>query len=147
MSARNRVNQQRFWDQWLQSGAVGGIVIYGMSTDGPTPPPCNRKILKKGRGVCVLDGSSNAIETWVRAVAMKADAQVDWHYSGGRANVLHLGDDESRQRVLNVIEELKDELNGCILSVGGPALYRAGDEVPAGTVAVDPDLGPIVANM
>lgn len=116
-----------------------------MATDGPTPLPCNPDIFKNGKGVCVLDGSSNAVERWVQAVAKKADAQVDWHYSGGRANVLHLGDDESRQRVLNAIEELKGELDGHILSVGGPALYRAGDEVPEGTIAVDPDLGPIVA--
>lgn len=95
-----------------------------MATDGPTPEPCNPEIFKNGTGVCILSGSSNAIETWVQAVAKKANAQVDWHYSGGRANVLHLGDEESRQRVFNAIEELKGELKGSILSVGGPALYR-----------------------
>ena len=116
-----------------------------MATDGPTPPPCNPDIFKNGRGICVLDGSSNAVESWVQAVAKKADAQVDWHYSGGRANVLHLGDDESRQRVLNAIEELEGDLQGDILSVDGPALYRDGDEVPEGTIAMDPDFGPIVA--
>jgi hypothetical protein len=116
-----------------------------MATDGPTPPPCNPDIFKKGTGLCVLDGTSNAVERWVRAVAKKADAQIDWHYSGGRANVLHLGDSKSRQRALNAIEELKGELDGRILSVDGPALYRAGDKVPAGTIAVDADIGPIVA--
>src|SRR3990167_1053005 len=112
MSARNKVSQQRFWDLWRLSGAIGKIAIYGMSSDGPTPPPCNPDIFKKGRGVCVLDGSSNAVERWVKAVAAKANAQVDWHYSGGRANVLHLGDDESRQRVLNTINKLEGELKG-----------------------------------
>jgi hypothetical protein len=97
-----------------------------MATDGPTPPPCDQKIFKKGKGVAVLDGSSNAVENWVRAVAKKANARVDWHYSGGRANVLHLGDEESRQRVLNAIHELEGELQGRILDVGGPALYRNG---------------------
>lgn len=116
-----------------------------MSTDGPTPPPCNPDIFENGRGVCVVDGSSNAVERWVQAVAKKADAQVDWHYSGGRANVLHLGDDASRERVLSAIQELEPELKGTILSVDGPALYRAGDPVPDGTIAIDPDLGPIVA--
>jgi hypothetical protein len=118
-----------------------------MSTDGPTPPPCNPDIFKNGSGVCVVDGASNAVERWVQAVAKKADAQVDWHYSGGRANVLHLGDEASRQRVLNAINELKGDLKGTILSVDGPTLYRAGDEVPEGTIAVDPDLGPIVAKL
>ena len=99
-----------------------------MATDGPTPVPCNPDIFKKGRGVCIVDGSSNAVERWVQSVAKKANAQVDWHYSGGRANVLHLGDDASRQRVLNAIHELESELNGTILDVGGPALYRNGVE-------------------
>jgi hypothetical protein len=117
-----------------------------MATDGPTPTPCNPEIFKKGEGVCILAGSSNAVERWVQSVAKKANAQVDWHYSGGRANVLHLGDKDSRQRVFNAIEELKGDLDAVqLLSVGGPALYRAGDTVPDGTIAVDPDLGPIVA--
>ncbi|MCR4322642.1 MAG: hypothetical protein NUV61_00965 [Candidatus Azambacteria bacterium] len=99
-----------------------------MATDGPTPPPCNRDIFEKGRGVCVVDGSSNAVERWVQSIAKKANTRVDWHYSGGRANVLHLGDDASHQRVLNAIHELKSELKGRILSVDGPTLYRNGVE-------------------
>lgn len=116
-----------------------------MATDGPDPPPCNPEIFEKGEGVCVLDGSSNAVERWVKAVAKRANARVDWHYSGGRANVLHLGDSKSRQRVLNAIKELKGNLKGHILSVGGPALYRAGDPVPHGVIAVDTHPGPNVA--
>jgi len=107
-----------------------------MATDGPDPARCNPNIFKKGRGVCVVDGSSNAVERWVQSVAKKANAQVDWHYSGGRANVLHLGDDASRQRVLNAINELEGELKGRILSVDGPALYRNGVEDPDATGAV-----------
>ena len=95
-----------------------------MTTDGSTPIPCNPDIFKEGQGICVVDGSSNAVERWVQSVAKKANAQVDWHYSGGRANVLHLGNDESRQRVLNAIGELEAELDGTIISVDGPALYR-----------------------
>lgn len=107
-----------------------------MATDGPTPSPCDPEIFKRGDGVCVIDGNSNAIERWVKAVAKKANAKVDWHYSGGRGNVLHLGDNESRQRVLSAISELRGELKGTILSVGGPALYRRGIEDPAATGAI-----------
>ena len=107
-----------------------------MATDDPTPPPCNTKIFKHGTGVCVVDGRSNAVERWVKAVAKKANAQVDWHYSGGRANVLHLGDNESYQRTLNAIHELKGKLEGTILSIGGPARYRNGVEDPTATGAV-----------
>lgn len=103
-----------------------------MATDGPDPKPCDPKIFKHGEGVCVVTGPSNAVERWVQLVAKTAKAKVDWHYSGGRANVLHLGDAASRERVLQAIESLKDQLVGTatypasILSVGGPALYRAG---------------------
>jgi hypothetical protein len=116
-----------------------------MATDGPTPQPCDPRIFKDGKGLCIVDGSSNAVERWVQSIAKKANAQVDWHYSGGRANVLHLGDAESYQRALNAVRELQGELKGTILEIGGPALYRKGDEVPEGTIAVDPVLGPIVA--
>ncbi|MFZ2484420.1 MAG: hypothetical protein WAX80_01525 [Minisyncoccia bacterium] len=117
-----------------------------MADDEPTLSPCDPEIFASGRGVCVIDGKSIAIERFVRAVAEKANARVDWHYSGGRGNVLHLGDDESRQRVLQSIDELESSLEGRILSVGGPALYRNNvDTVPENTIAVDPDFGPILS--
>lgn len=110
-----------------------------MATDGPTPAPCDSKIFEKGEGICVIDGASNAVERWVQSVAKQAGAKVDWHYCGGRANVLHLGDEASRQRVLNAIKELEPQLQGRILSVDGPALFRNGvDPVPEGAVAFDP---------
>ncbi|TSC83255.1 MAG: hypothetical protein G01um101419_85 [Parcubacteria group bacterium Gr01-1014_19] len=116
-----------------------------MATDGPDPTPCDDEIFRKGTSVAVLSGSSNAIERWVQAVAKKSNARVDWHYSGGRANVLHLGDKKSRKRVFEAINDLQSELKGDILQVGGPGLYRAGvTPVPDGTIAVDPDFGPIV---
>ncbi len=86
-----------------------------MATDGPTPAPCDKDIFKNGETVVVLDGSSNAVERWVQAVAKKAKARVDWHYFGGRAIVLHLGDDASRQRVLATIKELEPQLEGRVL--------------------------------
>ncbi len=88
-----------------------------MATDGPTPKPCNTKIYTKGQTVCVLGGSSNMIEDWVQLLAKKSKAKVDWHYAGGRANVLHLGSDESRQRVLREIEDLKDNFSGQFLII------------------------------
>lgn len=74
-----------------------------MATDGPTPPPCDPEIFSNGRTVCVVTGSSNQIERWVKSIAKTADAMVDWHYAGGRGNVLHLGDDASCERVLAAI--------------------------------------------
>jgi len=91
-----------------------------MATDGPTPPDCDPEIFKHGQPVLAMVGSSNAIERWVKAVAEKANARVDWHYSGGIAQVLHLGNKESRRRVEAAVDELSKQLQ----HGGNPYIYR-----------------------
>ena len=86
-----------------------------MATDGPTPPPCDPEIFRKGTCVALLDASSNAAETWVKSVAKKANARVDWHYVGGRAVVRHLGDAKSKNRVVLAMTKLTPQLKGRIL--------------------------------
>lgn len=88
-----------------------------METNGFAPKPFNFNIFTKGRCVCVVDGETDAVERWVQSVAQKADAEVDWHYKGGRANVLHFGDDASRERVLSAINDLTGELKGTIIGI------------------------------
>lgn len=97
-----------------------------MFSENPIFPDCNTEIFHKGEGVCIVLGRASNVERWVQSVARKAGAQVDWHHSGGYANILHLGDAESRGRVLAVIIELELSLQGIIVQVGGPALYRKG---------------------
>jgi hypothetical protein len=110
-----------------------------MATDGPTPPPCDHEIFQKGKSVAAIDGSSNAVERWVKKVAATAKARVDWHYSGGVANILHLGSKKSRERVIQVMHDLEPELQGTIMRFfeeGDSGLYRRGvTPVPKGTVA------------
>ena len=110
-----------------------------MATDGPTPPPCNDDIFKNGQPVVLVDARSNATERWVQAVAAAANAQLDWHFSGGVAQVLHLGDSESRTRVEAAITELESTLNGSImrrLPVGAEGLYHSGvTDAPVGAIA------------
>lgn len=110
-----------------------------MATDGPTPPPCNGDIFEKGQSVVAIDGSSNAVERWVQAVAKKARARVDWHYSGGIANVLHLGNDKSRARVEAAITELEPTLKGRIIrryQTDESGLYKKGvTQTPPGVIA------------
>ena len=77
-----------------------------MATDGPTPKPCNKKIFEEGECLAALEGSSNKVERWVKRVAARANAKVDWHYAGGIARVLHLGDDASRKRTIEAIHAL-----------------------------------------
>ncbi len=97
-----------------------------MATDGPTPAPCPRDIFEHGEPVIILDARSNACERFVRAVAEMANARVDWHYSGGRAQVLFLGDAEARKRVGVALDALLPKLEGRVLSrcADGEELYR-----------------------
>jgi hypothetical protein len=78
-----------------------------MATDGPTPQPCNDKIFKKGTSVFVTHTiPSNAMAGWVKKVAEKSGQPVDWHFCGGRANVLALG---NLKKVHEAIRELMPE--------------------------------------
>ena len=110
-----------------------------MATEGPIPTPCNPEIYRDGEPVVLLNAAANATERWVRAVAKKANARVDWHYSGGVAQVLHLGDDESRGRVETAIVELEDSLDGRILrrlTADVVGLYRSEvSDASAGAIA------------
>jgi len=76
----------------------------------------------------LIEGSSNAVEKWVRAVAKKAKAKVDWHYSGGVAQVLYLGNADDRARIEKAITALTPTLKGTILqrlAPSDPGRYRA----------------------
>ena len=77
-----------------------------MATDGPTPPPCDSEIFQRGAPVCLVTGPSNAVERWVHDLHVLSDSRVDWHYSGGIAQVLHLGDPASRRRVYESFQRM-----------------------------------------
>jgi hypothetical protein len=99
-----------------------------MATDGPTPKPCDRKIFKKGTPIVLIEGASNAVENWVKAVAKRSRVPVDWHYSGGVAQVLYLGNSADRTRVEEAITALEGTLKGSILQrleQGDKGRYRA----------------------
>jgi hypothetical protein len=78
-----------------------------MATDGPTPPPCNKKVYNNGTPVFVTHTiPSNAMEKWVKKVAERSGQPVDWHFFGGRAVVKALGD---LDKVIEAIEFLLPE--------------------------------------
>ena len=87
---------------------------------------CDDEVFRNGVGLCVLDAGSAAAEEWVRKVAKASGQRVDWHYSGGRANVLVIGDHAA---ALASARELAPQLNGRVLrfSEDQHALYREGD--------------------
>lgn len=102
-------------------------------------PPCNEKIFRNGQSIVALCAKAESAERWVKSVAQKAQAPVDWHYSGGIANVLYLGNGTVRARVNRAIDELASSLDGTILKRFGPedeGLYRKGvTETPKGASA------------
>ena len=105
---------------------------------------CDQEIFEKGQSVTALDAGPDEANAWVEAVATKANARMDWHYSGGRAHVLHLGDAESRARVEEVIDQLAPDPNVRILQrykPGDRGLYRQGvTPTPPNAIAFDPHL-------
>ena len=78
-----------------------------MATDGPDPKPCDPKIYAEGTHLFTTHTiPSNAMEGWVRQIAEKSGQPVDWHFYGGRAVVLALGDLE---KVKQAIQDLMPE--------------------------------------
>jgi len=83
-------------------------------------------------------------------VARRANARVDWHYSGGVAHVLHLGDADSRERTVAAMQALEDRLDGHLMRIyesGETGLYRRGvTQAPEGAIAswMDPFTGQAV---
>lgn len=82
-----------------------------MATDGPTPPPCESDIFKNGECVFVTSTiPSNAMEGWVKHVAEISGQRVDWHFVGGRARVLALGDIEKVKLTIEALMTEHDRL-------------------------------------
>lgn len=82
-----------------------------MATDGPDPPPCNREIYNKGTHVFTTHSiSSNAMEKWVKKVAKLSGQPVDWHFYGGRAAVLALGDLKKVKEAITALMPEHDNL-------------------------------------
>lgn len=100
---------------------------------------CDQEVFKNGKPIVALDAGAELAEEWVKQVAKRSNTRLDWHYSGGIASVLHLGDDESRDRANKAIDELSSHVR--ILrrfNRDDPGLYRAGvsEDLPPGTLAV-----------
>lgn len=114
---------------------------------------CDQEVFDQGHSIAVLDACMHRAEEWVQAVAKASGQRVDWHYTGGRANVLYLGD---HARVLAAIIELRPQLEmetpklnghtcrctgahsaGQVLEVyekpGAHGPYRAGDRSQLGS--------------
>lgn len=109
---------------------------------------CDREIFENGAPLLLADtgpvGGAKKFEVWVQELARLSGQRVDWHYSGGIAQVLFIG---CRDKLVKVAESLElpehcQILRWCDNASSG--LYRAGvTEVPEGTVGgfIDPLTG------
>lgn len=85
---------------------------------------CDQEVFENGASLLAIDGWAKDVEPWVQRVAEQSGQRVDWHYSGGRAHVLVLGDHAAATRAA---QELAPELIGRILrwfEPDAPGLYR-----------------------
>jgi len=78
-----------------------------MEPDERDPAPCAPEIYKNGTLVLTTHTISvDGFEEWVQAVARRSGQPVDWHFVGGVACVLALGD---LGKVREAILALKDQ--------------------------------------
>lgn len=101
-----------------------------MATDGPDPTPCNQEVFNKGEVVFMTHSiPSNAMEGWVRKVAKLSGQRVDWHFFGGRARILALGDIEVvKAAIIELLGEHDDLYREAVGEILGT--FRAGDHAP-----------------
>lgn len=104
---------------------------------------CDSEVFAKGAPLLLADtgavGGAAMFEKWVQRVAEVSGQRVDWHYSGGVAQVLVLGD---HAKATEAARGLGPELPGQVrimrwCSADSNGIYRAGvSDVPSGAIAV-----------
>lgn len=92
---------------------------------------CDRDVFKNGTPLLAATtgpvGGAALFETWVQRVAKDSGQCVDWHYSGGIAQVLVLGDVDAALRAAVALRNgLPANCEIIRWLVGEPGLYRLG---------------------
>jgi len=88
---------------------------------------CDGEVFLNGEAVALLQGKPKEIEHWVKLVAEEANARLDWQATGYVAQMLHLGDKDSRIRVEVVLDELSSRMGKVVLkrlALNDPGIYR-----------------------
>jgi hypothetical protein len=91
------------------------------------PPPCEPDIFKNGTPVAWATtgptGGNRLFESWIVRVRAASGQPVDWHYSGGRAQVLALGNLDAVRQAMNT--EPLPTMVELFFFGAGEGLYRA----------------------
>ena len=96
-------------------------------------PPCDENVFKNGSPIFLAStgptGGALIFEEWVVAAREVCQQPLDWHYSGGIAQVLFLGD---RAAVVDALQSrpLPDGMSGQMLEVDHGGRARAGVNWP-----------------
>jgi hypothetical protein len=119
---------------------------------------CDADVFKRGHAIALLDACMHRAELFRLAVAQESGQSVDWHYSGGRANMLYLGDfarvDAAVSKLAPMLETtLPREEGECSSCAGKPhhraatilqryapeacGTYRDGDDLPLDVISVE----------
>jgi hypothetical protein len=70
---------------------------------------CDDEVFKNGEHVFLTHSlSSEVIEGWVKAIAKDCGQKVDWHWAGGRASILTLGDPKKTRASIKKLRETHD---------------------------------------
>ncbi len=98
---------------------------------------CDPEVFRNGKGICSFHTRSFVAEAWVQKVREESGQRVDWHLSGGYANVLYIGDyGMVHAAVQKLLPELEADATARtqhglerfrIFDKGSHGLYRAGD--------------------
>jgi hypothetical protein len=68
---------------------------------------CDPAIFSNGKPIIILEGKQTETELLISTVSAMTKIQVDWHYSGGRAQVLYLGGQTEHQLLTSFFERNK----------------------------------------
>jgi hypothetical protein len=119
---------------------------------------CDADVFKHGHAIALLDACMHRAEVFRLAVVQESGQSVDWHYSGGRANMLYLGDfakvDAAVSKLAPMLETTLPREEGECSSCAGKShhraatilqryepethgAYRDGDVLPLDAIAVD----------
>lgn len=103
-------------------------------------PGCDQEIFKNGQPLLIADtglqGGNVAMEEWVKALAEASGQQADWHYSGGRAQVLFLGERDKLLTALETVEQPETIRIMQLYGEGAGGLHRRGvTPTPDGAIA------------
>jgi len=78
------------------------------TSSAENPPKCDSDVYANGKSVMIMAGANaTIIEVIVKEAARISGEPVDWHYFGGRANIMTTGDAEKVREVLTRLVTLQ----------------------------------------